>query len=99
MVETLNKFNTYHLIITSPYDVLKKKCQMEKKKFVDDEFPPNSNSLNYTLSNRNVIWKRITEIVSNPLLFGQRMDPDSIQQGQLNDCYFLACISAIAELP
>jgi hypothetical protein len=87
------------MIILSPYNEYLEKCRKEKKKFVDEEFPPNGQSLNYTLTNRNIVWKRVTEIVPNAIMGGEKIDPCAVQQGHLNDCYFLACISAIAEVP
>jgi alpha-tubulin suppressor-like RCC1 family protein len=50
-------------------------------------------------------WKRPSEIKlhsqweSNPEVFVDGVDADDIQQGHLGDCYFLSCLSVLADHP
>jgi hypothetical protein len=67
-----------------------------KKKFSDQEFPANELSLGEIEGLSNVSWKRISEIVNNPILFGGRIEPCQVIQGRLGDCYFLSAIAALA---
>lgn len=69
------------------------------KKFTDPKFPPSDRSLNFAINNRKIVWKRITEIVPNAKIVEDEIDPSDVQQGNVGDCYFLACISSIAEVP
>ncbi len=44
-----------------------------------------------------MVWKRIGEIIKNPVFIGNTIDPNDILQGKIGDCYFLSAISGIAE--
>ena len=48
---------------------------------------------------RDYEWKRITEIFENPKIIGHDVEPTDVKQGQLNNCYFLSVLSAMAEFP
>jgi len=55
---------------------------------------------NKILNWKSLLWKRPDEIYGkgNYCLFNE-IKPDSVVQGQLNDSYFLSCISSLAEIP
>ena len=46
----------------------------------------------------NVVWKRPEEVYGKGLfsLF-RKIDVEDVTQGELGNCYFLSCISALAE--
>lgn len=70
------------------------------KLFVDQEFPANDSSIfkNKQLI-KNVVWKRPSEIRPNPVLISDGTSRHDMKQGELNDCWFLSTLSAIAEKP
>ena len=45
------------------------------------------------------MWKRVTEVVKNAVMVENYIEPADVQQGNVGDCYFLASISSIAEVP
>ena len=44
-------------------------------------------------------WKRATDIFGRPEVFTKGIDPNDVKQGALGDCYYLACLSSLAENP
>ena len=44
-------------------------------------------------------WQRATDIYRGVTVFGNRIDPSDVRQGELGTCYFLATLSAMAENP
>ena len=44
-------------------------------------------------------WQRATDIYRGVTVFGNRISPSDVRQGQLGTCYFLATLSAMAENP
>lgn len=67
------------------------------KKFIDQTFPANEFSLGDIQGFRESKWKRISEIIQSPVLFGDRIEPNQVIQGSLGDCYFLSAFAALAE--
>ena len=80
------------------------------EKFFDKNFPPNESSLiknNHDDNNNNKInskrfkkikWKRLSELYNNNFsVFPDKIIPNEIKQGALNNCCFLSVISALAE--
>lgn len=74
------------------------------EKWTDPDFPPALSSLinkrhdsgNLTKM-RQVEWKRPEDIFEEPAIFKDGTSPDDIEQGGLGDCYYLACLSSMAE--
>ena len=75
--------------------------------WTDPVFPPNIHSIvNKYCSkerakrmNKEVEWKRASEIWDRPRLFCDGIQPTDVVQGMLGDCYFLAVLSSLAEHP
>lgn len=76
---------------------------------MDPEFEPTNDHLcedkeTFDLKFRNYSWSRASEIPEllrqgKLEIFKDSIEPDDIQQGALGDCYFLTCLSALAEHP
>lgn len=65
---------------------------------VDPDFAPNCTSVGdiKDLNVKFAEWKRIHEIIKDPVLFDQDITPNDVIQGILGDCYFLSAIAALA---
>ncbi len=87
------------MIKRSKYKELLEECRKSNTNFVDKTFPANKTSLDFSIPNREIIWKRISEIIPNCTMVENGINPADIQQGNIGDCYFLASISALAEDP
>lgn len=77
------------------------------KKYTDDKFPPSFESLwgfgekqTFPIDYfRQIHWKRPEEIFKSGFqVFQGDINPNDVKQGILGDCYFLAAVSAIAEI-
>jgi len=44
-------------------------------------------------------WKRMSEIYDDAQIFHGGITPSDLNQGALGDCYYLAVLSAMAEIP
>ncbi|KAL5004233.1 hypothetical protein ScPMuIL_017689 [Solemya velum] len=74
-----------------------KSCE---KLFVDDEFPPNDSSVfRHKPITKKIVWKRPGELCRRPMLISDGTSRHDMKQGDLNDCWFLSTLSAIAEKP
>ena len=74
--------------------------------FIDEKFPPSLRSLiGGDLEKRgewsDCIWLNPSQIFPEGeiSIFKNQVDPDSLNQGRLSDCYFLASISSLAQWP
>lgn len=73
-------------------------CERNGSLFTDPEFPPNEESLNHH-SDREITWRRLSEIMPDYKLVDGGIRPADIQQGNVGDCYFLASLASLAEEP
>jgi calpain-15 len=84
-------------------DQLIKEFEAKKMQFTDSDFPPELKSL----STRNLHpkwkdfeWKRPSQFLKpGEIQVFDDIDPNDIKQGELGDCYFLCCLSVLAEKP
>ncbi|KAK3097257.1 hypothetical protein FSP39_008136 [Pinctada imbricata] len=66
--------------------------------FVDPDFPPEHSSIfKHKPVPKDIIWKRPHEISQNPVLVSDGTSRHDMKQGELNNCWFLSTLSAIAE--
>ena len=81
-----------------------KKLEARGELFKDPEFPPEYDSLAKTSNApktwQTYTWKRSTEFMDQSQMAVFRdIEPNDIRQGSLGDCYFLCCLSVLAERP
>lgn len=82
-------------------------CRNNMKRFTDKQFPPNQQSLvgNPTPSDYDGSFSKFgyarPEVVFNGNDYDlfRKIEPSDILQGGLGDCYFLVCLSGLAEYP
>ncbi|SPQ95524.1 Calpain catalytic domain-containing protein [Plasmodiophora brassicae] len=46
-----------------------------------------------------VHWRRVSELSSTSTLFGDVIDPSSVRQGRIGDCFFIAALSLLCSKP
>ncbi|VDH97930.1 calpain-2 [Mytilus galloprovincialis] len=76
------------------------KARRNGKLFVDPDFRADMSSIfKHKVTAKKIIWKRPNEIIFNPVLVSDGTSRHDMKQGELNDCWFLSTLSAIAEKP
>lgn len=82
------------------YQELFQNCQVDKKKYVDEKFPPDSSSIDpwkkLKLNQNRIKWLRPSQIVSDPELIVKGVSRFDYAQGSyLGNCWFLASVGAL----
>ncbi|KAL7383277.1 hypothetical protein ABVT39_008179 [Epinephelus coioides] len=83
------------------YETLRQQCLERGRLFEDNCFPAEPKSLGYnelglySAKTRGVIWKRPTELCSNPKFIDDGATRTDICQGALGDCWLLAAIASL----
>ncbi|XP_056252072.1 calpain-2 catalytic subunit-like [Seriola aureovittata] len=83
------------------YKTLRQQCLESGQLFKDNCFPAESKSLGYnelgpySSKTRGVVWKRPTELCSNPKFIDDGATRTDICQGALGDCWLLAAIASL----
>jgi hypothetical protein len=71
--------------------------------FVDKDFPPNGVSVarsgDTAQFGKFVTWRRAGELMTQPRLVADGIDPQDIKQGILGNCWFCCALSSLAENP
>ena len=94
-----------HLFETCPVDDVMAWMDKENRSFfVAGQFPPNYTSLNREPTNSKIVqapggWARFHEVSAEPMLYGSGVDPDAVIQGQIGNCWMVACFAALGLLP
>ena len=63
--------------------------------FKDEQFPPEATSLQHELWNKDIVWKRPSEIYPKGyMLFPpNNISFNDVSQGKIGDCYFITCLT------
>lgn len=62
------------------------------------QFPPEQSSIGDVEDLKvNAIWKRIPDIIKDPVFIEPNVHPCDVFQGSLGNAYFLSAISALSE--
>ncbi|KAK2824124.1 hypothetical protein Q5P01_021299 [Channa striata] len=83
------------------YETLRQQCLKSKRLFEDNCFPADFKSLGfsdlgpYSSKTKGVVWKRPTELCSDPQFICDGATRTDICQGVLGDCWLLAAIASL----
>uniref|UniRef100_A0A3P9GZ06 Calpain catalytic domain-containing protein n=1 Tax=Oryzias latipes TaxID=8090 RepID=A0A3P9GZ06_ORYLA len=83
------------------FETLRQECLSSGRLFEDGCFPAQSKSLGYkelgpfSSKTRGIVWKRPTELCSNPKFIDDGATRTDICQGSLGDCWLLAAIASL----
>ncbi|KAK2878553.1 hypothetical protein Q8A67_019344 [Cirrhinus molitorella] len=83
------------------YQKLLQKSLSSKELYTDELFPPNSRSIGDMSHKQNkidysqVVWKRPSELVTNPCFIVDGVSRFDYKQGHLGNCWFLASVGGL----
>ncbi|XP_050989286.1 calpain-1 catalytic subunit-like [Labeo rohita] len=83
------------------YQKLLQESLSRKELYTDELFPPNSCSIGNLSHKRNkidysqIVWKRPSELVTNPCFIVDGVSRFDYKQGHLGNCWFLASVGAL----
>ncbi|XP_039424312.1 calpain-2 catalytic subunit isoform X3 [Corvus cornix cornix] len=83
------------------FGALRQECLQEGRLFQDPSFPAGPAALGYrelgphSHKTQGVVWRRPTELCSNPQFIAGRATRTDICQGALGDCWLLAAIASL----
>uniref|UniRef100_A0A3B3H6P0 Calpain catalytic domain-containing protein n=1 Tax=Oryzias latipes TaxID=8090 RepID=A0A3B3H6P0_ORYLA len=83
------------------FETLRQECLSSGRLFEDGCFPAQSKSLGYkelgpySSKTKGIVWKRPTELCSNPKFIDDGATRTDICQGSLGDCWLLAAIASL----
>jgi len=75
------------------FEQIRENCLSSGELFVDEEFPPDPDSIFFSKTAYGLEWKRPHELVDDPRLFIGGGDRFDINQGELGDCWLLAAMA------
>ena len=84
-------------VLKSDYERLLEQYAKGNKNWTDPDFPPDQKSFGLGRKTEKVVWKRLGEIIKNPVFVADNIAPEDILQGKIGDCYFLSAIAGLAE--
>ncbi|XP_049319467.1 calpain-1 catalytic subunit-like [Astyanax mexicanus] len=87
------------MFLNQDYNLLHQYYLVRGWRYIDDMFPPDSNSIGKNLLEpekmAKVEWIRPTKLVPNPLLIVDGMSRFDFAQGEVGNCWFLAALGAL----
>ncbi|XP_022089752.1 calpain-9-like [Acanthaster planci] len=86
--------------VTEDYVVFKERLEnmLEGNLYEDPDFPADTSSLFLDAErNKDIVWKRPSEICDEPCMFVDGTSREDVIQGILSDCWFLAACAGIAQ--
>ncbi|CAM5102612.1 unnamed protein product [Eretmochelys imbricata] len=87
--------------LNQDYEALRQQCLQSGTLFKDEEFPASSSALGYrdlgpySPKTQGIVWKRPTELCTNPQFIVGGATRTDIRQGILGDCWLLAAIASL----
>ncbi|CAM4538130.1 unnamed protein product [Lepidochelys olivacea] len=87
--------------LNQDYEALRQQCLQSGTLFKDEEFPASPSALGYrdlgpySPKTQGIVWKRPTELCTNPQFIVGGATRTDIRQGILGDCWLLAAIASL----
>uniref|UniRef100_A0A8C4YAI9 Calpain 8 n=1 Tax=Gopherus evgoodei TaxID=1825980 RepID=A0A8C4YAI9_9SAUR len=87
--------------LNQDYEALRQQCLQSGTLFKDEEFPAGPSALGYrdlgpySPKTQGIVWKRPTELCTNPQFIVGGATRTDIRQGTLGDCWLLAAIASL----